>query len=316
MTKNSFLLCLFAIFLLPICSMAKIAESKNYKILAKINEIAITKYDLDLYIKINSKDYINKSKEANYQKALEDYIDLNKKYIIAKKNGINIDKREETNYWFLFSKDIGTTKNIDTFCNEKNIDRIFLNSIMEKNYFWQKYINEYLRRNINISEQSILEYAEYLNKDNIKVRYNISEIVINYPNSDKKRQAKNIIESTYNKMINGQINFEKAAKSISQSLSAKNNGKVGWINDTDFSSSFLKNINNLNKGDFCKPFCIGKNAGACFIILLNDKEKYIDISDQEKMKIANELYQKMLNSKINNILSQHDDEIKITYYNH
>lgn len=316
MIKSSFFSFLFVISLLPIYSKAKITESKSYTILAKINEIVITKHDLDSYIKINSKDYSNKSKEYNYQKALNDFIDLNKKYIIAKKSGIVIDKKEKTNLWITLSVKIGTKKDAETFCKENNIDRVFLNSVMEKYYLWEKYLDIYIKRNINLNEESVLEYAEYLNKNDIKIKYNISEIVINYNNLDKKKKAKDIIEDVYNKITNKKISFEKAVKSVSNSTNLKNNGNIGWVFDSNFSPLFLHNIKNLQKGELSKPFCIGENTGSCFIILINDKEKYIDISDQEKTKIAKELHNKLLNKKIESNLNKYNDEIKVIYYNH
>lgn len=316
MTKNSFFSFLFVISFLPICSKAKITKSKSYTILAKINEIAITKHDLDSYIKINSKNYNNKSKESNYKKALDDFIDLNKKYIIAKRNGIVIDKKEETNLWIALSVKIGTNKDAKTFCIDNNIGIAFLNSVMEKYYIWEKYIEVYIKRNINLNKESILEYVECSDKNSIKIKYNISEIVIKYNNLDKKKKVEDTLYDVYNKITNKKISFENAIKSVSNLTNVKNNGNVGWIFDSDFSPLFLDNIKNLQKGELSKPFCVGENTGSCFIILINDKEKYIDVSEQEKIKITKELYNEILNNKIKSNLNKYNDEIKVTYYNH
>lgn len=291
-----------------------ISSSRGSRMLAKVNEEAITKRDLEMYIKIHAKNYPGGGSEANYQKALLDYITLLEKSIVAKKIGITLDKKEDRTCWNAFSSQMDTKKDLQSFCKDNKIDENFVKSLVDKNCLWQKYINEVLRRGITMNEQMVTEYAEYKDRKNIRTRYNVAEIMINFSNVDRKNEALSTLEDIRIKIVDNKLSFEKAAKSFSQSSSAADGGKTGWVDDSTHSKLFLDNLKTLKKGELSPVFCLGNTAGACFLIRLDDRTKSVKLSNRQKMELANELGKNMMDGKERDAVLRSIDDIRVVYF--
>lgn len=262
-------------------------------IVASIDNFAITRYDLNNLKKMfNSKDGV-----------IDDYILILKKRFIALNNDVSLTDSEKK---LLESRRNNILKQIKA--NPKGVDDDFISFIIESNYLWTKYVELKLKPTINIKDSYIDNVIEYMDKNNIKTKYNLSEIVLYYNESNKKDIEKKINNIYKELTVN---NFETIASSTSQSLSAKNNGSIGWVFETDLNKNIIDVIKNTK--NISKPACFGDSNGVCIIFKVNSKDKIYDVSDESRLQIKNFIFLQLLESKISDILNKTNFTIKYDY---
>ena len=133
-------------------------------------------------------------------------------------------------------------------------------------------------------DREVLNYIQ--NSSNI-TELNISEIEINFDNNSNYQDEVNFIIKEINE--NG---FEKTAQKFSISSTAKNFGKIGWINSESLNSKVSKVLKNLKIGEVSTPI---KSLNSLYIFFklidkrvskideINTKEFKKRLIDQKKM---------------------------------
>ena len=264
----------------------------NGNIIASIDNIAITSYDLNNYKKILTK-----------ENGLDDYLLMLKRRLIAIKNNVEISKQEKE---LLAKNKNELAKQLGI---KKNLNSDFLIFVIESNYLWSKYVETILKPSINVTDSYIDNVVEYMDKENIKIKYNLSEIVLYYSNIEQKVKAEEKIDKIYKKLTTN--NFLKIAKNYSQSLSAKDGGLMGWVFESDLNKDVISILKDID-GDTTEPICIGDNSGMCVIFKINEKEKIFDISHDLRLQIKNFIFFQLLENKIMDVLNNTNFIIK--YY--
>ena len=269
------------------------AIAYNNDIVASVNNFAITKYDLNNLRKLfNTKGPV-----------LEDYILLIKKRFIAINNNVTLTKEEENS---LKSQKNAFLKSINA--NSNGVDNDFIYFIIESNYLWSKYIELFVKPTIIIQDSYIDNVIEYMANTNSKTKYDLSEIVLYY-NKDNKEKIKEKIEDIF--LTLNEENFNSMAKSLSQSLSSKNSGNIGWVFESDLNSNVIDIIKNTDT--ISKPVCIGDLSGVCIIFKINDIEKIYNVSNELRGEIKNFIFLQLLESKVSNIINTTNFVIKYDY---
>lgn len=280
--------------------LKNIFSRNDFDIIANVNNIAITKYDLNNFIFITNYSENKKINNKIYNESLENYIDVLKKRIIAEKSRVELTKEEKNNLWFVFSKNLNTNLNIDEFCKKNKLDKEFVLYFFESNFLWYKYVETILKQGIEVDDSTINSVLEFMAQKQFVARYNLSEIVLHFNNEVQKSEVLNRLNDIYSSL--NIKNFGLTALSISQSSSAKNNGDLGWLFEDELNININEAIKNAPKNTIVKPFCVGSNKGVCFIFKVNDKEKKISISEAEKNNVANYIFSKILGEKIRNTI--------------
>lgn len=269
------------------------AIAYNNDIVASVNNFAITKYDLNNLRKLfNTKGPV-----------LEDYILLIKKRFIAINNNVTLTKEEENS---LKSQKNAFLKSINA--NSNGVDNDFIYFIIESNYLWSKYIELFVKPTIIIQDSYIDNVIEYMANTNSKTKYDLSEIVLYY-NKDNKEKVEGKIQDIF--LTLNEENFNSMAKSLSQSLSAKNGGNIGWVFESDLNSNVIDIIRNTDS--ISKPACIGDLSGVCIIFKINDIEKIYNVSNELRGEIKNFIFLQLLESKVSNIINTTNFVIKYDY---
>ncbi len=119
MIKKIIILLIIFIF----CNNSIIAENKlknifsrnDFEIIANVNNIAITKYDLNNFIFITNYSENKKINNKIYNESLENYIDVLKKRIIAENKKNQLTKEEKDNLWYIITKNLNPDLTIDKF---------------------------------------------------------------------------------------------------------------------------------------------------------------------------------------------------------
>ena len=283
--------------------------SSNVYIVAKIDNEIITNQDI--------------IKESEYLKILNSSLSQleNVKITeIAKNSLINeIIKKKEISKFIDLNKDNmfvdDYLKNLFSKLNYENVNEFEKELKIKKNYtieqikekikielFWNELIYQKYFKLVKINKKKLIKRVESLTNKNQK-EFLLSEIVF--------KKKKDIPLEIFIKEINlsiKEVGFNNTANIYSISESSKIGGKLGWVNENSLSNLILKNINNLNEGDYSKAFNIGNN----YMILKVDQIK-LNIVAIDKEKELNKLIKFETNKQLNQFSRVYFEKSKMNY---
>ncbi len=155
------------------------------------------------------------------------------------------------------------------------------------NALWNKIIYDKFFNKVVINEDQIKN--EILEKKDLIIQYNLSEIVFDLKNNEKLNQKYSLIKKNID-----EFNFENAALRFGISASSVQGGNIGWISENSLNKKILKEINRIDINEYTKPMVV---PGGFIIIKLNNIKK-------EKKKInLNEEIEKVVVFKTNEQLA-------------
>tara|TARA_Y100000590_G_scaffold410840_1_gene504261 strand:- start:656 stop:1591 length:936 start_codon:yes stop_codon:yes gene_type:complete len=292
---NYFLRIIILTFSIIIFTENITSAKEKVKIVLKIDNEIITNLDI--------------KNEYNYLTALNN--DLKK---IDKRKGLLLAKQS-------IIKEKIKKKEIEKFYNLDKENKLFANVIrsfylqigLENEDDFKKHLNKYDLNYKDIKEKIKIEavwnqlifdrYNELVKIDTEELKktilkrkgsqnsYLLSEILFKVDlteNMDEK--YKNIKKSI------AENGFNNSANIYSVSDTAKMGGKIGWVNENQFSKDIAKEIKNLKIGEYSKPIKVGKNY---LILKLNNLKKI----KNDNLNIDNEL-KKLINFETNKQLNQ------------
>lgn len=258
-------------------------SSEQIFIVAKINDVIITNYDLEKekkYLKIlnpdlsklNNNDFNRIAKKSLFNeiikfKEIEKYIDL-------KSTNIDVDKYL-ANIYYKFD-----VQNKQELLDKlENNNSYSLDEIKEKIKFellWNDLIYSKYSNQVLIDKEKLLKKINQYNNE-FQKEYFITEIVF----QKNDQPLKDLIKKIYLSIQD--IGFNNTANIFSISESSKNGGKIGWIRETALSDDILKKIANLEEGQYSDIINIGNN----FIILKIEKIRKSEILRNEENELKN-----------------------------
>ncbi len=275
------------------------------EIIVKIDNSIITAYEIKNKIKtslILSNQVINQSNiDKNKKRALIYLIDLKLKRNELMKYKIDVSNINIHNQLLSLS-----SNNINEFKDKfQQLDinfELFVNEIKIETG-WKQLMYSIYKEKVKIDQKEIdREVLNYIQNNSNITELNISEIEINFDNNSNYQDEVNFIIKEINE--NG---FEKTAQKFSISSTAKNFGKIGWINSESLNSKVSKVLNDLKIGEVSKPI---KSLNSLIFFKVTDKKvsKIDDIDtkdfkkrliDQKKNELFN-LYSRSHLSKLKN----------------
>ena len=287
-SKNKVLIIFFVFF------FEIVQSSEENKIIVKVNQKIITSYEIknkintEIILRNLDMSQSNIDKMKNF--ALRSLIDFRikekeiEKYDMNKFEEIDITQRLKSlssGNLNLFKKRFSDYNlNYDIFIKELKIQAA-----------WQKLIFMIYKDAVKINEDELSSEINYLKnqRSNIK-EYNLSEIEISFDNNaEKDDKIKKITKS-----IN-EVGFVNTVSLFSESISAINNGELGFINEGSLSKVIYENLKNKNEGEISEP--IVKLNKITFLKINKIKITSNNNLDIEKLK------ENVINSKKNNLLN-------------
>ena len=295
-------------FILILINFTEVLAKDNLFIVAKINDVIMTNYDIE--------------KEASYLKLLNPNLSqLNKTKIstIAKNSLINeIVKKNELKKFFKFDNELEIFDQILKefysnlkFENEKQFEEFLkkqksysINEIRDKlitEFYWNRLIFQRFNKEIKINKQQLKQKIKNSNK--YKNQYLLSEIFFS---KDKNSNIKNKINKI--KQSINDVGFNNTASLFSISESANSGGKIGWIEEENLSPKILKELYQINSGDVTNVIEVGNN----YLILKIEeiKTKKIKINNETKL---NKMIDFERNRQLNQFSNIYFNKIKINY---
>lgn len=276
------------------------------KIVVKIDNKIISSYDIKNRINTNLKLRNLEINQSNIDKmknlALQELINLIiKEKEILKYSSIDIE-----------GMDISKQLNSISSGNVEMLKKKFLDNNLDYEAFlyhlkvqaaWQNVIFFLFQNKVKIDENEINDELKNFKEEIFNVReLNLLELEAKFSSSIERDNKIIQIKNSIN-----EIGFEKSISIYSESETAVNGGRLGFINEKSLSKEILEKLKNLNEGDISEPI-IRLNK---IIFLKIDKIKIsrndnINIDQYKKNIIAKrkndlfDLYSKSHLSKLKN----------------
>jgi len=165
-------------------------------------------------------------------------------------------------------------KKKEEFINYLKVQNISIEEIKEKiskEALWNKLIFNKFNNKVKIDKKKIK--SEIKNNKKFTNSYLLYEIIFNTEKKDDFQILFKKIKKSIE--ING---FENTASIYSISDSAKVGGKLGWINESSISKKIMREINNLNNGEYTNPIQI---PGGFLILKVKEKKTLEQNTDEE-----------------------------------
>ncbi len=163
--------------------------------------------------------------------------------------------------------------------NSLDISKKYLNEKIEIELMWNKLIYTIYKDKLVINEIEIKNKlkADLENPSNFLEEYLLYEILFTPSQKSDLESNKLKIEKSIK-----EIGFENTANILSEASSSKVSGKIGWIKENQLTKEILKNIKNLEIGDYTNP--INVPGGQLFLLLKDKKKSKLDLSFDEEYK--------------------------------
>ncbi len=271
---------LIFLFIFMNFNILAIANEKVISIKYKVNEDLITNYDIIKEAKyllalnkklenINNKQLIEIAKNSLLKEKI-------KKYEIEKFYEVNYKSSDVNIFIQNFMKELGF-ENLELFEEylleyETNIDEIRRKLVIEQ--LWNKMVFDLYKNRIFIDEKKISKkLEEQINIKKKQKSFELYEIIFSEKN-------KNDFDKKYSEILSSinTVGFEKTALIYSISNTAKQGGKIGWINQNQLSEKIINEVMNLDIGSYTKPI----NAGGASMILKVNDIKEVSLKDINK----------------------------------
>ncbi len=277
------------------------------RIMARVNDQIITRYDLHKlarpylkpYQSMGSTPEYREKEEAVLKKVLDELIEQRLLEGAAAKVGISVSKKDIESYL----KGVMAQNNMDQgqFTQALKMQGMSLEQygrVIAGQILKIKVVNRMFRRQVKVSDEDIKNYysqtANVINKDRqIRVRHILLKLEGDYP----PEQEKSVLQKL--KMIKEKISqgadFSEMARQYSQCPSAKNGGDLGFFGRGEMVEPFEKKAFSMKQGDISEPV---KTAFGFHLIQLVEFKNVGTKSLQEvKEKIRGRLLQEKLEEK-------------------
>ena len=271
-------------FLLIICLNFKVLSKENIYIVYKIDGEIITNIDIT-----NEQKYLlalNSQLESLNDDQLSDISEQSIiRETIKKKEIIKFFKLDQSDQFIsdfiddLYLRlELNNKEELEQYLNKFDLNISDIKKKIEIEMFWNRLIYQKYKNQININEASIKQKINDEGVQDNKKIFLLTEIVFQKKNDmSKDEQLKKLTKSI------DEVGFKNTASIYSLSNSAKLGGDIGWIDETSLSREILKELNNINIGDFVGPLTVGSN----FLLLKVENIKFEKKENDKKIKLEN-----------------------------
>ena len=257
-------------------SIVYVVENSPITNVAINNEI---KYLLLINKKLNAvskKDMVQYASKSILKEKIKEN-ELKKYYKFGKNNEI-IDQ----NLNLLMQKLNITDDNIfNNLITEIGLSKEFIKKKFEIEFLWNQLIVQFYKDKVKVDENKLRNKLKKKieNNTNLLNEYLLYEILFSPSTMEDFKEEYEKIKKSIE-----EIGFESSANIFSNSTSAKNGGKIGWVNENQLSKNIIINISQLNLGEYSDPI---KVASGNLILMLKDKrETKINLSLEDELEKA------------------------------
>lgn len=226
------------------------------KIFALVNGEVISSSDMqsriNAFILTTGIPYNAQTKKMITDRVLQGAIDEKLKLQEAKKNKIRVTSHEINKAVANFEKSVGMQPGeLNKVLAEANVSMKVWATQIEADIAWKKLITNKGYSHVNVSESEINRAIDDVKKDMSEHKKMVSEIVIS------KKDAKEI--NSLVTTLRNDPRFELYATQFSQSPSAANGGRLGWVTKGKLPKVLEQALDNMKEGEVSSPIAYGND---------------------------------------------------------
>ena len=226
------------------------------KIFALVNGEVISSSDMqsriNAFILTTGIPYNAQTKKMITDRVLQGAIDEKLKLQEAKKNKIRVTSHEINKAVANFEKSVGMQPGeLNKVLAEANVSMKVWATQIEADIAWKKLINNKGYSHVNVSESEINRAIDDVKRDMSEHKKMVSEIVIS------KKDAKEI--NSLVATLRNDPRFELYATQFSQSPSAANGGRLGWVTKGKLPKVLEQALDKMKEGDVSSPIAYGND---------------------------------------------------------
>ncbi|MBR6327953.1 MAG: peptidylprolyl isomerase [Alphaproteobacteria bacterium] len=272
------------------------------KIYAIINGEILTTRDMqdrvNAFVATSQIPVNDRNKEMVLDKVLQSAIDEKIKLQEAQKNGVHITSEELKTGFQNFAASNGlSTEQLLQMLKAAHVDEKVFLSQMKAEMAWGKLVQRKAAQNMRISQSEVKKAIENIVKDNQKQKFVLSEIVVDQKHSQHIGELVSVLRQD--------PRFELYAMQFSQSPSAKNGGRLGWVSAEQLNDKIYQALKTMKAGDISSPIRVGQEY---YIIKL--EQKYTPGVDKLPEPSQAEVMQLLQNKKMEEIANKYLKDLR------
>ena len=236
--------------------LSKITQSyaEPLKIAAVVNNEIISTQDiknrLNLFLMTTQIPLNEQTKNMIYTRVLNNAIEEKIKLQAAEKEGIKISPQEISQAVQSFEKNNNISKgNLKNILKQNKVSIEAFENQMKSDMAWVRLVKRKMFMDSKVTQKELETAMEEAKKDLSTPKYFISEIYI------RKKDAKDLSVLVNN--LRQDPRFELYAMQFSQSATAANGGRLGWLNRGRFPEPIEKAIQKMHEGEISEPIAYG-----------------------------------------------------------
>lgn len=228
----------------------------SLKIYAEVNGEIITTRDMqdrvNVFVATTQIPVNAETKQMVMDKVLQSAIDEKIKLQEAQKNGVEISAADLDRGMAGFARSNGlSVAQLKQMLKEAQVDEDVFKSQMKAEMAWTRLVQRKAAQEAQVSQSEIDNALKAITEDAQIEKYMVSEIVI------PKKKAGHIEDLVAN--LRQDPRFELYAIQFSESPSARNGGKLGWVNKGQLSEPLEKNLAVMKEGAVSNAIAVGSD---------------------------------------------------------
>jgi len=286
-TRGLLVSLLFFFMLTPLISVsAQLYDTKQQGIVAVVNTDIITQNDFIDRIKLviltsrlpNDKKTIKRISPQILRGLISDQLRLQE----TKKLGIKVGQSELKAAITKIEKMNGLVKGqMRILMEEKGVNFSSFERQVEIQTAWKKAVVKTVVSANKINDEAVDSAISAIKLNKGKPEYNVAEIFFSFERRKSIIETGQIAMRLYSQLKQG-ADFFAMARAFSQSATAANGGKLGWVRRDQIEKKISNIMTGMKKNSISKPF---KGEGGYYILSLFDKRLSSGIPS-EKIKIT------------------------------
>ena len=274
----------------------------SLKIFAEVNGEIITSQDMQERVNafvVTTQIPVNEqTKNMIINKVLEAAIDEKIKLQEAYKNSVVISEAElDKGVQNFADANKISVPELKRMLRKAQVNEAVFRSQMKAEMAWVRLVQKKAAQNTTISQTDIDDAIESIKKDVQQQKFMVSEIVI------PKKKAKDIELLVEN--LRYDPRFELYAMQFSESLSAKNGGRLGWINKGQLALPLEKAILKMKEGEISNPVLYGTDY-----YILRLEKIYTPGVDKAPIPNEDEIRKMLENKKLEEIAEKYIRDLR------
>ena len=280
------------------------AQAKSLKIAAVVNDEIISTRDLqnrvNLFLMTTRIPLNPQTKNMIFGRVLNNAIEEKLKLQAATKEGITISPKELATSIQQFEKNNNISNGeLKKILAQNNVDMDAFESQMKADLAWVRLVRRKMYSDAQVTQKELEKAMADAKTDLSTPKYFVSEIYI------RKKDAKDLSVLVNN--LRQDPRFELYAMQFSQSPTAANGGRLGWLNKGKLPEEIEKKLDKMHEGEISDPILYGEGY---YIVRLdktfdpkvdkpeiptqNDMKKFLENQKMEEFskKYLQDLHQK------------------------